>query len=235
LRPYAANTSVIVNRAAKEKKKILFEGAQGTHLDIDHGTYPFVTSSSTVAGSACCGSGVGPGCVGAVVGICKAYTTRVGGGPFVTELTDEVGTRMQQVGQEFGATTGRKRRCGWVDMVQVRESIRLSGITGVAITKLDVLTGIEKLKICVKYRSPQGEYTDSVPSNLKELSQCVPVFEEMDGWTEDMSKARRLQDMPIDARKYLDRVEELFGVPIVLVSVGADREETIVVRNPFSF
>ncbi|HRT27251.1 MAG TPA: adenylosuccinate synthase [Syntrophales bacterium] len=234
LRPYAANTSVIINRAAKENKKILFEGAQGTHLDIDHGTYPFVTSSSTVAGSACCGSGVGPGCIRSVVGICKAYTTRVGGGPFVTELADEVGTRLQQVGREFGATTGRKRRCGWVDMVQVRESIRLSGITGVAITKLDVLTGIEKLKICVKYRSPQGEYTDSVPSNLKELSQCVPVFEEMDGWTEDMSKARRLQDMPVKARKYLDRVEELFGVPIILVSVGADREETVVAQNPFS-
>ncbi len=233
LRPYAANTSIILHQAAKEGKQILFEGAQGIHLDIDHGTYPFVTSSSTVAGSACCGSGMGPTNVGAVVGICKAYTTRVGGGPFLTELVDETGERMQRVGREFGATTGRKRRCGWVDMVQLRESIRVSGITGIAITKLDVLTGIGKLKICVGYRGKEGEFTEAVPANLRTLAACEPVFEELDGWTEDMSRAKKMEELPVNARKYLDRLEKLFNVPIVLVSVGADRDETIVIQNPF--
>lgn len=234
LRPYAANTSVILGEAIRKGQKILFEGAQGTHLDIDHGTYPFVTSSSTVAGNACCGSGIGPTNITAIVGIVKAYTTRVGGGPFMTELTDAIGDRMQQVGREFGATTGRKRRCGWIDMVQLRESIRISGITGIAITKLDVLQGIEKLKICVGYRSNGETYTESVPSNLRMLSQCRPVFEEMDGWTGDMSQAKQMKDLPKNARKYLDRLEDLFQVPIILVSVGADRAETIVVKNPFA-
>ncbi len=234
LRPYAANTSVILGEAIRKNKKILFEGAQGTHLDIDHGTYPFVTSSSTVAGNACCGSGIGPTNITAIVGIVKAYTTRVGSGPFMTELTDETGSRMQQVGREFGATTGRKRRCGWIDMVQLRESIRISGITGIAITKLDVLQGIEKLKICVGYKSDGETFTESVPPNLRTLSQCRPVFEEMEGWTEDMSKAKKMKDLPKNARKYLDRLEDLFQVPIVLVSVGADRSETIIVKNPFA-
>jgi len=234
LKPYAANTSIILGEAIRKNKKILFEGAQGTHLDIDHGTYPFVTSSSTVAGNACSGSGLGPTCITDIVGIVKAYTTRVGGGPFPTELTDETGERMQRVGREFGATTGRKRRCGWIDMVQLRESIRISGITGIAITKLDVLTGIKKIKICVGYRLGRDEFRDSVPSNLRTLSRCKPVFEEMDGWTEDMSGARKMQDLPKNARKYISRLEKLFGVPIVLVSVGADRGETIVIRNPFT-
>jgi adenylosuccinate synthase len=234
LRPYAANTSVILDRAVKEGKKILFEGAQGTHLDIDHGTYPFVTSSSTVAGNACCGAGIGPVNITAIVGICKAYTTRVGGGPFMTELTDEIGDQMQRVGREFGATTGRKRRCGWIDLVQLRESIRISGITGIAITKLDVLTGINPLKICVAYRKEGEEFTEAVPPNLRTLAQCRPVFEEMAGWTEDMTKAKKLADLPANARKYIARLEKLFGVPIVLISVGADRDETITVRNPFA-
>jgi adenylosuccinate synthase len=234
LKPFAANTSVILGEAIRNNKKILFEGAQGTHLDIDHGTYPFVTSSSTVAGNACSGSGIGPTTITDIVGIVKAYTTRVGGGPFMTELTDEIGEQMQRVGREFGATTGRKRRCGWIDMVQLRESIRISGITGIAITKLDVLTGIGKIKICVGYRSDGEEFTESVPSNLRTLSQCRPVFEVMDGWTEDMSRARKMNDLPINARKYLGRLEKLFGIPIVLVSVGADRDETIVIRNPFT-
>jgi adenylosuccinate synthase len=234
LKPYAANTSIILGEAIRKKKKILFEGAQGTHLDIDHGTYPFVTSSSTVAGNACSGSGIGPTNISDIVGIVKAYTTRVGGGPFMTELTDEIGEQMQRVGREFGATTGRKRRCGWIDMVQLRESIRISGITGIAITKLDVLTGIRKIKICVAYRSNGEEFTESVPSNLRTLSQYRPVFEEMDGWTEDMSKARKMKDLPKNARKYLDRLKKLFGIPIVLVSVGADRDETIIIKNPFA-
>ncbi len=234
LKPYAANTSIILGEAIRKNKKILFEGAQGTHLDIDHGTYPFVTSSSTVAGNACSGSGIGPTNITDIVGIVKAYTTRVGGGPFMTELTDKIGEQMQRVGREFGATTGRKRRCGWIDMVQLRESIRISGITGIAITKLDVLTGIRKIKICVGYRSDGEEFTESVPSNLRTLSQCRPVFEEMDGWTEDMSKAKKMKDLPKNARKYLDRLEKLFGIPIVLVSVGADRDETIIIKNPFA-
>jgi len=234
LKPFAANTSVILGEAIRNNRKILFEGAQGTHLDIDHGTYPFVTSSSTVAGNACSGSGIGPTTITDIVGIVKAYTTRVGGGPFMTELTDEIGEWMQRVGREFGATTGRKRRCGWIDMVQLRESIRISGITGIAITKLDVLTGIPKIKICVGYRRDGEEFTESVPSNLRTLSQCRPVFEEMDGWAEDMSGARKMEDLPKNARRYLARLEKLFRVPIVLVSVGADRDDTIVIRNPFA-
>lgn len=234
LRQYAANTSIIIDKEIAKGGNVLFEGAQGSHLDVDYGTYPFVTSSSTIAGNACCGSGIGPTKIGDVVGICKAYTTRVGGGPFVTELTDDTGDRMQKVGKEFGATTGRKRRCGWLDIVMVRQSIRVSGITGIAITKLDVLTGIEKLKICVGYKTDGKEFTESVPSNLQILSQCQPVYEEMEGWTEDISKARNIQELPANARKYVERVEELAGVKVVAASVGAGREETIIVKNPFT-
>ena len=192
LRPYVADTSMIMNTEIKKGKKILFEGAQGSHLDIDHGTYPYVTSSNTVSGNASCGTGIGPSAIGAVVGICKAYTTRVGEGPFITEQTGEVGDRLREVGHEYGATTGRKRRCGWLDMVLVRQSVRLSGITGIALTKLDVLTGIEKLNICVAYRTPQGEFTESIPSNPRILAQCEPVYEEMDGWKENITKARKI-------------------------------------------
>lgn len=234
LRPYAANTSLIIHEESGRGKKVLFEGAQGAHLDIDHGTYPFVTSSSTVAGSACCGSGVGPGRIGNVVGIVKAYTTRVGGGPFVTELTDETGERIQKVGHEYGATTGRKRRCGWLDMVLVRQSIRLSGINGLAITKLDVLGGIDKLRICKGYSFGGGSYADSVPPNLRILAHCEPEYEELDGWSEDISKAKKIGDLPGNARRYLDALAELAGVPLFLVSVGADRKETIILRNPLA-
>ena len=174
LRPYAADCSLILQREIDKGKRILFEGAQGTHLDIDHGTFPYVTSSNTVAANACCGTGVGPSSIQSVVGICKAYTTRVGEGPFLTELKDETGARLQQVGQEFGATTGRKRRCGWLDMVLIRQAVRVSGITGIALTKLDVLTGIEKLKICTGYRTEQEEFTESVPANLRD-PQPVPA------------------------------------------------------------
>lgn len=233
LRPYAADCSVIMQQEIDKGKRILFEGAQGTHLDIDHGTFPYVTSSNTVAANACCGTGVGPSCIQSVVGICKAYTTRVGEGPFLTELKDETGARLQQVGQEIGATTGRKRRCGWLDMVLIRQAVRVSGITGIALTKLDVLTGIEKLKICVGYRTEQEEYTESVPANLRLLSRCQPVYEEMDGWTEDIRGARRIADLPAKTRNYIERLEELSGVRLVLVSVGPDRDETIILNNPF--
>ncbi len=194
-----------------------------------------MTSSNTVAGNASCGSGVGPRAIDRVVGICKAYTTRVGEGPFVTELTDAVGEHMQTVGKEFGATTGRKRRCGWLDMVLVRQAVRVCGISGVALTKLDVLTGLEKLKICVGYRTAAGEeYTESVPANLKALVGCQPVYQELDGWTEDIRHANRIDDLPKNTRKYIERLEILSGAPLMLVSVGAGRENTIVLKNPFS-
>jgi adenylosuccinate synthase len=230
-----ADTSLIIEQEIRHGKKILFEGAQGCHLDIDHGTYPYVTSSNTVAGNASCGSGVGPHTIDRVVGICKAYTTRVGEGPFVTELTDAVGQHMQTVGKEFGATTGRKRRCGWLDMVLVRQAIRVCGIRGIALTKLDVLTGMEKLKICVGYRTAAGEeYTESVPANLKVLAGCRPVYQELDGWMEDIRHARQIDDLPKNTRKYIERLEMLTDVPLTLVSVGAGRESTIVLKNPFS-
>jgi len=235
LKPFVADTSLIIEQEIRRGKKILFEGAQGCHLDIDHGTYPYVTSSNTVAGNASCGSGIGPQAIDRVVGICKAYTTRVGEGPFVTELTDAVGEHMQTVGKEFGATTGRKRRCGWLDMVLVRQAVRVCGISGVAVTKLDVLTGLEKLKICVGYRTAAGEeYTESVPANLKALVGCQPVYQELDGWTEDIRHANQIDDLPKNTRKYIERLELLSGAPLMLVSVGAGRESTVVLKNPFS-
>ena len=234
IKPYVRDVSVLLDAMMKQGKHLLFEGAQGCHLDVDYGTYPFVTSSNTVAGNACCGAGVGPTQINAVIGIVKAYTTRVGSGPFVTELTDEIGERIQRVGAEFGATTGRKRRCGWLDMVLVRQSVRVSGITGLAITKLDVLTGIDKLKICVGYRTEKGEeFTKSVPADLKVFERCQPVYMELDGWTEDINGAKRIEDLPRNTRRYVDTLENLAGVKVVLVSVGADRNETIVTENPF--
>ncbi len=233
IRPYVKNTSLILDGEIRKGKRVLFEGAQGSHLDVDHGTYPFVTSSNTVAGNACPGTGIGPTRIQEIVGIVKAYTTRVGGGPFLTELKDEVGERIQTMGCEFGATTGRKRRCGWLDMVLIRQSARVSGLSGLAITKLDVLTGIDKLKICTGYRSDNETYTEAVPANMRVLANCEPVYEELDGWTEDITRAENMDDLPARARKYLDRIAELSGVPLYLVSVGAGRYETIVLKNPF--
>jgi adenylosuccinate synthase len=233
IKPYVADTSLILDHEIKKGKKVLFEGAQGSHLDIDHGTYPYVTSSNTVSGSAACGSGIGPNTISTVVGICKAYTTRVGEGPFPTELKDSVGDHLQSIGQEYGATTGRKRRCGWLDMVLVRQAVRVSGISALAITKLDVLTGLDKLKICVGYHSAQGEFTHAAPASMKVFSACVPVYEELDGWKEDIASAQKISDLPVNAQKYLQRLKELSGANIALVSVGAGREETIQMENPF--
>jgi len=233
IRPFVADTSLIIEREIRKGKKILFEGAQGCLLDVDHGTFPYVTSSNTVAGNACSGTGVGPSAIDAVAGICKAYTTRVGEGPFVTELTDEIGEHLQKTGQEFGATTGRKRRCGWLDMVLIKQSVRLSGITGLAITKLDVLTGIDNIKICVGYKTPSGEFTESVPSNLRLLAEAEPIYEEMEGWTENISGARTVEDIPHNARRYVERIEALSGVKLLLISVGPGREETVIIKNPF--
>ena len=233
LRQYAANTSLMIDQEIKKGRDILFEGAQGCHLDIDYGTYPFVTSSNTAAGSACCGSGVGPTKIDAVVGICKAYTTRVGEGPFVTELFGAIGEKIQTVGCEFGATTGRKRRCGWLDMVLVRQSVRVSGITGIALTKLDVLTGIDPIRICVGYKTDNEQFSEAVPPNTKVLGQCSPVYEEMEGWSEDITGAKTMDDLPVNARRYIKRLEELAGVKMSLVSVGPGRDETIMLDSPF--
>ena len=233
IRPYVADTSLILAGEIQKGKKILFEGAQGCHLDVDHGTYPYVTSSNTVSGNAACGSGVGPGAISTVVGICKAYTTRVGEGPFPTELKDAIGDHLQKVGQEFGATTGRKRRCGWLDMVLVRQAVRVSGISTLAITKLDVLTGLPKIKICVGYKTAGGECREAVPASLKRFSTCEPVYEEFDGWTENIASAQNISELPVNARKYIQRLKELSGAGIALVSVGAGRDETIQLENPF--
>jgi adenylosuccinate synthase len=232
LTPFITDVSVELAEGLKANMKILFEGAQGTHLDIDHGTYPFVTSSNPVSGAACAGAGVGPGQLHHVLGIVKAYTTRVGAGPFVTELTDETGDYIQERGAEFGATTGRRRRCGWLDLVIVRDSARLNGLNSFAITKLDVLTGLEKLNICVGYEL-EGKQIDCRPASLKKQARCTPVYEEMLGWEEDITGAREKDQLPEQARAYLDSIEKITGVPVSIVSVGPGREETIMVQDPF--
>jgi adenylosuccinate synthase len=232
LRPYVTNVSVVLNKAVKAGHSVLFEGAQGTHLDIDHGTYPFVTSSNTVAGNACCGAGIGPTQISGVIGMVKAYTTRVGAGPFPTELHDEIGDRIQERGAEFGATTGRRRRCGWLDTVVVRNSVRLNSLTGLAITKLDVLTGLETLKICTVYQCKQDQLPD-FPAALKVLDQCTPVYEELPGWSDDITGIKDMDDLPENAKAYLKRIEELVETPIQIVSVGPGREHTMVLEDPF--
>lgn len=233
LKPYVTNVSVALQKAAEAGKQILFEGAQGTHLDIDHGTYPFVTSSNTAAGNACCGSGVGPKDIHGVIGIVKAYTTRVGAGPFPSELFDDIGDLIQKTGAEFGATTGRRRRCGWLDTVILNNAVRLNGLTGLAITKLDVLGELDELKICTAYEL-NGQRINEVPANLNHLAACKPVVETLPGWRQNLRGIRRYADLPEVARQYLTRIETLTGVPIQIVSVGPERDETIVLDNPFS-
>lgn len=232
LRSFIADVSVEVDTATREGKKILFEGAQGTHLDIDHGTYPFVTSSNPIAGAVCAGVGVGPDKLHHVLGIVKAYTTRVGSGPFTTELTDETGDYIQKKGAEFGATTGRKRRCGWVDLVMLKDSIRYNGLTSLSITKLDVLSGLDTIKACVAYEL-DGERIDYMPASLEKLAGCTPVYDEMPGWKEDLSRARDMGQLPAAAKNYLRYIEEKTGVPMSIVSVGPKREETIELMDLF--
>jgi adenylosuccinate synthase len=232
LAPHVVNISIVMNQAIKENKQILFEGAQGTHLDIDHGTYPFVTSSNTVSGNACCGTGIGPKEITGVVGIVKAYTTRVGSGPFPTELFDEIGEKIQKKGAEFGATTGRRRRCGWLDAVLLRNAARLNGLTGLVITKLDVLDGLKDLKICTGYEY-NGKTISDFPASLKILGSCKPVYDVLPGWQEDISGIRKFKDLPENAKMYLSRIQQLTETPIDIVSVGPAREETIVINTPF--
>ncbi len=232
LRTYAADTSLILRNDIAAGRKVLFEGAQGTMLDIDFGTYPFVTSSSTCAGGACTGSGVGPRDIHEIIGISKAYITRVGSGPFPTELEDEVGETLRTAGGEFGATTGRPRRCGWFDALVARYAVRINGLTGIALTKLDVLSGFETIRVCTGYDC-EGAILTEIPASVEKLSRCRPVYEEFPGWKGDISAVRRFEDLPENAVKYIKKLEELVGCPIILVSVGPRRDETIILRNPF--
>jgi adenylosuccinate synthase len=221
-----------LHRLREEGGSIMFEGAQGALLDIDHGTYPYVTSSTTTAGGAASGSGVGPRALDYVLGIVKAYTTRVGAGPFPTELFDADGERLGEKGHEFGATTGRRRRCGWLDLVALRRSLQINSVTGMCITKLDVLDGMEKVKICVAYRL-DGREIDVPPVGADRFGKCTPVFIEMPGWNESTVGVKSLNELPQGARDYLDKVEALCGVPIDIISTGPEREETIIKRHPF--
>jgi adenylosuccinate synthase len=226
LKPYIGDVSAEIQGAMESGKTVLFEGAQGTHLDIDHGTYPYVTSSSTVSGNAAAGSGCPPTSLKNIVAVVKAYTTRVGSGPFPTELEDCCGEHMQSKGAEFGATTGRKRRCGWLDIALLRESVRLNGPTAIALTKLDVLGGLPELKICTAYRY-EGKSLDYPPQEEGGLGRVEPVYETMPGWTEDVGGATRWDDLPDNARNYIARIETLLGVPVSIISVGPDRAQTI--------
>jgi adenylosuccinate synthase len=233
IRKYCADTTLILHRDLRGGKKALFEGAQGSLLDVDHGTYPYVTSSSTCAGGACTGAGVSPRDIHEIIGISKAYITRVGSGPFPTELEDADGEKLRRIGQEFGATTGRPRRCGWFDALVARYAVRLNGLTGIALTKLDVLDDFATIRICTGY-SYDGKVLDELPANLDVFGKCRPVYEEMPGWQEDISGARTFAELPEKARNYVRRLEELSGCPIVLVSVGPRRDQTIMLKNPFA-
>jgi adenylosuccinate synthase len=232
LLPLVGDVSVEIAGMVGAGKPLLFEGAQGALLDIDHGTYPYVTSSNCVAGAAAAGSGVGPSYLNYILGITKAYTTRVGSGPFPTELLDEVGKRLAERGVEFGATTGRPRRCGWFDAVAMRRSAIINGLTGLCITKLDVLDGLEKIKIAVGYKL-DGSVVDIAPNGAHLLERCEPIYEEVPGWVESTAGKTRLEDLPKEARSYLDKLEQVVGVPISIVSTGPDRDETIVLSHPF--
>ena len=233
LDPYIEHTGRILDQALRAGKNVLFEGAQGTFLDIDHGTYPFVTSSNCVAGAVCTGSGVGPTKIDRVIGITKAYTTRVGSGPFPTELEGEMGEALRRAGAEFGATTGRPRRCGWLDAVLLRESVTVNGLTDLAINKLDVLSGFEELAICVAYEI-DGKRSEYFPMTLEETLRAKPIYETWPGWTEDVSGTTRIEELPDKARRYIDRIEVLTETPAALLSVGPGREETIIVRELFA-
>lgn len=232
LKKYVTDTSRIVNDALDQGKKVLFEGAQGVMLDVDQGTYPYVTASNPIAGGVCTGVGVGPNKINTVVGICKAYSTRVGAGPFPTELTDEIGDQIRETGHEYGTVTGRPRRVGWFDSVAMRHARRVSGLSCLSLNLLDVLTGLKTVKICTSYKL-DGKQIDYYPASLKELDRCEPVYEELPGWDEDITGVKKFEDLPINAQNYLKRVSELSDTPLAAVSVGADRIQTIIIKNPW--
>ena len=227
LRPFIADTALIIDEALRDGKRVLFEGAQGTMLDIDHGTYPFVTSSNPTAGAACTGTGIGPTRIDRVLGVTKAYVTRVGEGPFPTELDDADGQRMLERGNEFGTTTGRQRRCGWLDLVALRYAARLSGMTQLALTKLDVLSGFERVKVCVAYRDRDGNRLTTFPYHQTVFHGCTPEYEAMPGWDEDLSECRELADLPPRAREYVDAISAAVEVPITLIGTGQGRHQVI--------
>ena len=232
LRPYVTDTSVVLDECLARGDDVLFEGAQATMLDLDHGTYPYVTSSNPVAGGVCVGSGVGPTKIDKVIGVIKAYTTRVGEGPFVTELNDRLGEHIREKGYEYGVTTGRPRRVGWFDSVVTRHARRVNGLDGIAVTKIDILSGIDELKICVAYRL-DGREIDHIPASLSQLQRCEPVYETLPGWREDIGNARSFSELPTAAQAYLRRMEELTGAPLLLFGTGADRVQVVEVRPVF--
>ncbi|MDZ4084577.1 MAG: adenylosuccinate synthetase, partial [Bdellovibrionales bacterium] len=234
LEPFRSkDTSLVVHRALKAGKKVLFEGAQGTMLDLLHGTYPFVTSSSTISGSACIGTGIGPSVMQKIVGITKAYTTRVGSGPFPTEMNEALSERLRQEGGEYGATTGRPRRCGWLDLVALKYAIRVNGLTSLALMKLDVLSGHEKIEVCTAYRL-DGVEIKELPVNSNDLARVEPVYRSLNGWTEDITSVRAIQDLPQSARDFIQFIATEVATPIDVVSVGPGREQTLWIKPLFS-
>jgi adenylosuccinate synthase len=233
LKGYITDTALLLSKAIERGQSVLFEGAQGTHLDVDFGTYPYVTASSAAAGGACTGTGIGPTKIDAVMGVAKAYTTRVGSGPFPTELTDAIGCGLQERGKEFGSTTGRPRRCGWLDGLLLRYATRINGLSSLAVTKLDVLDGCSELKICVGYRHGGKVYRE-MPADLEQLTECEPVYEVMAGWTAPTTGIRSYKGLPPQAKRYLDRIEELADCRIDIVSTGSKRDDTIILRNPMT-
>ena len=232
LKKYVGDNVQFLQKSMEEGKSILFEGAQGTYLDVDHGTYPFVTSSNTLAGNVACGAGIPPTSVDYVLGVCKAYTTRVGEGPFPTELSGSEGEAMRERGAEYGATTGRPRRCGWFDAVILRRAVLMNGVKAIALMKLDVLEGLDTINVCVKYRIGRKVYADP-PLAMKDLSVCEPVYERLDGWKEPTREAKTFEELPQNAKRYINRLEELAGVPIGIISTGPERTKTIMLHNPF--
>jgi adenylosuccinate synthase len=232
LAPHVADSGAEVRAAIAAGKRVLLEGAQGMFLDIDHGTYPYVTSSNCVSGAAAAGAGIPPKAIGRVIGIAKTYTTRVGGGPFPTELGDALGERLRADGDEYGATTGRPRRCGWFDAVVVRQAIALSGVDGIAFTKLDVLTGMDPVRICVAYEI-DGVRRDTPPATQRAWARATPIYEDLPGWTEPLGEARSLADLPANARRYLDALVKAVGAPMVILSIGAGREQTVRLEDVF--
>ena len=235
LSPFIEDTTGLLHRLLDSNKNILLEGAQGTFLDIDHGSYPFVTSSNTSIGGACTGSGIPPAKIDHVLGIVKAYTTRVGSGPFVCELDDADGKKLQEKGSEFGAVTGRIRRCGWFDAVLAKHAARINGMGSMAMMKLDVLDTFEKIKICVAYENSAGKKIDKVPSRLSDYQGLKPVYEEAEGWTQDITGIRQYDELPVNCKKYIRRVSELCGIPVSIISTGPDRKQTMIIKDPFSY
>lgn len=229
LRPFVQETDTLVQEAVLSGKKVMFEGAQGTFLDLDGGTYPYVTSSHPVAAGACFGTGIGPRHLNSVLGVAKAYTTRVGGGPFPSELDNELGEHIRQVGKEYGTTTGRGRRCGWLDLVLLKQSARLNSLSGWVLTRLDILSGFDEVQVATKYRL-RGEMIDYVPTQLEDFAECEPVFETLPGWSGDLSGVRKIEDLPEDCRRYIEFIERETATPAAILSVGPDRAETLIVR-----